>query len=56
MAHRCLMCGRIVEETEWKNKDEEDEDMPQKAPSFCYRCQAKIRKESDDVQKPSKPM
>ncbi|MCF8010071.1 MAG: hypothetical protein K9L17_04790 [Clostridiales bacterium] len=57
MAHRCIMCGRIIEEWEWKNKDEdEDEDYPQKPPSFCHKCQAKLKKEADDQHKPSKPM
>lgn len=59
--HRCIMCGRIIEEVEWKNKDDDydeydDEDMPRKAPSFCQRCLAKIKNEAEDKHKPPKPM
>lgn len=56
MAHHCLMCGKVIKETEWKDKDKEDDGVPQKAPSFCQRCLAKVRKESDQALKPSKPM
>lgn len=54
---RCIMCGRTIEEIEWKNKDDyDDEDMPKKSPSFCQRCLAKIKNEAEERQKPSKPM
>ncbi|WP_347490993.1 hypothetical protein [Desulfoscipio sp. XC116] len=59
---KCIMCGRmfdpdqIVEENKNPFLDDDEEDMPKKAPSFCQICEAKIRHEADDNKKPSKPM
>lgn len=56
MANNCIMCGRIIEDSEWKNREDEELGITQKAPSFCPKCQAKIRNEADGATKPSKPI
>lgn len=54
------MCGKIfdpdqvVEEN--KNPYLDDDEMPKKVPSFCQMCEAKIRNESNKLQKEPKPM
>lgn len=56
---RCIMCGKIIE-SEVTGSTWEDEDdfitKPKKSVSFCQLCEAKLRKESDDRMKGSKPM
>ncbi|MEG6615598.1 hypothetical protein V6C27_04050 [Peptococcaceae bacterium 1198_IL3148] len=65
MADRCMICGKlIVNEPEEPEKndlwDDEDDFIPKpkkSTSSICQLCQAKLRKEADDVvQGPKKPM
>lgn len=57
---RCIMCGRVIEDEASNNSLWDDEDdfipKPKKSVSFCQLCEAKLRKESDDRIKGSKPM
>ncbi len=59
---KCIMCGKMFDPdqitAENKNPffDDDDEDMPKKAPSFCQICEAKIRHEADDTRKGAKPI
>jgi len=58
-SHRCIMCGKVFEiELSFDPWEEEDDFIPkpQKTVSFCQLCEAKLRKESDDRMKGSKPM
>ncbi len=59
MKLNCIMCGRPVEIEVFKPDpyDEDEDDVPAKKPVvFCQICEAKIRSESDQVQKVPKPM
>ncbi|MDO7786087.1 hypothetical protein [Desulforamulus aquiferis] len=56
---RCIMCGRVIEEESSKGLWDDEDDFipkPKKSVSFCQLCEAKLRKESDDQMKGSKPM
>lgn len=56
---RCIMCGRIIIVEKKDDPWEEEDDFipkPKKSVSFCQFCEAKLRKESDDQMKGTKPM
>ncbi|CCO07109.1 hypothetical protein [Desulforamulus hydrothermalis] len=56
---RCIMCGRvIVQEKSFDPWEDEDDFIPKpkKTVSFCQLCEAKLRKESDDQMKGTKPI
>ncbi|AEF94217.1 hypothetical protein Desca_1358 [Desulfotomaculum nigrificans CO-1-SRB] len=56
---RCIMCGRVIVIEEKVDPWEEEDDFipkPKKSVSFCQLCEAKLRKESDDQMKGTKPM
>lgn len=57
-ALRCIMCGRILEVELSADPGDEDDFIPKpkKSISFCQLCEAKLRKESDDRMKGTKPM
>ena len=53
------MCGRMFDPDQVAQENKNpylDDDIPKKEPSFCQICQAKIKYESDTLQKVSKPM
>lgn len=56
---RCIMCGKIIViEKNEKSWYEEDDFIPKpkKSVSFCQICEAKLRKESNDQVKGTKPV
>lgn len=56
--YRCIMCGRVftVEKTDDPWEEDDFIPKPKKSVSFCQLCEAKLRKESDDQMKGTKPM
>lgn len=56
---RCIMCGKIIVIEKSVDPWEEEDDFipkPKKSVSFCQMCEAKLKKESDDQMKGTKPM
>lgn len=53
---RCLICGRVIDESELPQPDEDDDEPVKKPVMICQRCQAKLKHEADDQQKVPKPM
>ena len=56
---RCIMCGRVIIIEKSEDPWEEEDDFipkPKKSVSFCQLCEAKLRKESDDQIKGTKPI
>ncbi|MEW6066539.1 hypothetical protein P378_13360 [Desulforamulus profundi] len=56
---RCIMCGRVIVIEKSVDPWGEEDDFilkPKKSVSFCQFCEAKLRKESDDQMKGTKPM
>ncbi|MCL0107996.1 hypothetical protein M1N70_03345 [Peptococcaceae bacterium] len=62
MSMCCSICGRLIEKKEDKTPSGDwiEEALAlkpkQKSTVFCQMCEAKLRKEADDSQKPRKPM
>ncbi len=56
---RCILCGKVIVIEKSSNSWDEEDDfitIPKKSVSFCTMCEAKLRKESDDQIKGTKPM
>ncbi len=53
---KCLMCGKEIEEQNLLKDPYDDDDVERKAPSFCQKCLAKVKYESSEGQKGTKPM
>ena len=61
MSQYCNICGKpiVIEEDPKKDDLWADDFIPQpkkKLTFFCQLCEAKLRKEADDIQKPRKPI
>ncbi|GAB6180967.1 hypothetical protein JCM14036_22860 [Desulfotomaculum defluvii] len=56
---RCIMCGKIIVIEKSSDPWDDEDDFipkPKKSVSFCTMCEAKLRKESDDQMKGTKPI
>jgi len=59
----CSICGRLIEKEEekstggdWLEQALEPKPKQKQQTIFCQLCEAKLRKEADDSQKPRKPI
>ncbi|HPU01305.1 MAG: hypothetical protein GX890_03515 [Firmicutes bacterium] len=57
LRRQCLSCGRSFEVSVLEECSSEcDAGFPQRSPSFCPLCKARIEKEAGDAQQDPKPM